>query len=44
MKNEYIAAIILVALVLFITVWMLMNREQIKETTELRGPVGLERD
>ena len=44
MKNEYIAAIILVALVLFISVWMLINQEQIKETTELRGPVGLERD
>ncbi|MEN9406838.1 MAG: hypothetical protein RLZZ455_54 [Candidatus Parcubacteria bacterium] len=44
MKNENIAAIILVILVLCISLYMLLNREQIKETTELRGPVGLERD
>lgn len=41
MKKESIAAVILIGLVLFISVWMLFNWNSLKETTLLQGPVGL---
>lgn len=42
MKREKIAALVLIGLVLFISVWMLWNWSSIKEKTVLRGAVGLE--